>query len=50
MSDQLTPEEEEKILHGKPIGTYVLLVVFGLIFFAGWLLMYLLFLGHGPVS
>ena len=51
MSDQLTPEEEEKILHGKPIGTFVLLFVFGLLFLGGWLLMYLaLFLGHGPVS
>ena len=51
MSDQLTPEEEEKILHSKPVGTLALLLVFGLLFVAGWLFMYLvLFLGHGPVS
>ena len=47
----LTPEEEEKILHSKPVGTFALLFVFGLLFVGGWLLMYLyLFLDHGPVS
>jgi len=49
--NNLTPEEEEKILHSVPKGTFALLLVFGLVFAAGWLFMYLvMFLGHGPVN
>lgn len=48
---QLTPEEEEKILHSAPKGTFALLLVFAAIFMGGWLYMYLLmFLKHGPVN
>ena len=47
----LSPEEEEKILHSAPKGTFALLLVFGLLFTAGWVFMYLfMFLKHGPVS
>jgi hypothetical protein len=48
---QLTPEEEEKILHSSPKGTYALLLVFALIFTAGWaFLFFMRFLAHGPVN
>ena len=48
---QLTPEEEEKILHSSPKGTYALLLVFALLFAAGWaFLFFARFLAHGPVS
>lgn len=48
---QLTPEEEEKILHGSPKGTYALLLIFALIMAFGWAMMFFgRFLMHGPVS
>jgi hypothetical protein len=48
---QLTPEEEEKILHSPPKGTYALLLVFALIMGFGWALLFFgRFLMHGPIS
>lgn len=48
---KVTPEEEEKILHGKPVGTFALLLAFMAMFVGGWLYMYFfMFLEHGPVS
>lgn len=48
---KLTPEEEEKILHGKPKGTFALLLIFAALFMGGWIYMYFyMFLSHGPIS
>ena len=48
---QLTPEEEHKVLHSKPVGTYALLLVFAALMVAGWGFMYFyMFLQHGPVN
>ena len=48
---QLTPEEEHKILHSKPVGTYALLLLFAVLMVAGWVFMYFyMFLQHGPVN
>lgn len=48
---QLTPEEEEKILHGSPKGTYALLLLFGILMALGWAAMFFgRFLAHGPVN
>lgn len=47
----LSPEEEEKILHSAPKGTFALLLVFAALFMGGYLYMYFyMFLKHGPVS
>jgi len=47
---QVTPEEEEKILHGAPKGTFALLLVFAALFMGGWLYMYFfMFLPNGPI-
>ena len=49
--NQLSPEEQEKILHSKPVGTFALMLVFGALMFTGWLAMYFyLFLANGPIS
>lgn len=48
---RVTPEEEEKILHGAPSGTFALLLAFAALFMGGWLYMYFyMFLAHGPVN
>jgi hypothetical protein len=48
---QLTPEEEQAILHSKPVGTFVLLLVFAGLMLAGWGFMFFyMFLQHGPVN
>lgn len=48
---ELTPEEEKRILESPPKGTFVVLLLFGLVFTAAWLLMYFgRFLAHGPVN
>ncbi len=48
---KVTPEEEQAILHGKPRGTYALLLAFAALFMGGWLYMYFyMFLTHGPVN
>ena len=49
--NQLTPEEEEKILHCKPVGTFALLLLFAALMVAGWGFMFFyMFLQHGPVN
>ena len=45
----MTPEEEKKILATSPIGTWVILATYGVIFTLGWLGMYALFLSRGSV-
>ena len=48
---QLTPEEEEKILHSSPKGTYALMLLLALAMAAGWALLFFgRFLAHGPIS
>ncbi len=48
---QLTPEEEQKILNSPPKGTFALLLLFGILMFAGWAFMFFtMFLEHGPVN
>ncbi len=48
---QLTPEEEQAILHSKPVGTFALLLVFAALMLAGWGFMFFyMFLQHGPVN
>ncbi|MDD2894031.1 MAG: hypothetical protein PHF20_08910 [Halothiobacillaceae bacterium] len=46
----MTPEEEKKILATSPIGTWVILAIYSVLFTLGWLGMYALFVSHGPVS
>lgn len=48
---QLTPEEEQKILNSRPVGTFALLLVFSALMLAGWGFMFFcMFLEHGPVN
>jgi hypothetical protein len=48
---QLTPEEEEKILHSLPKGTFAVLLVFAVIFAATWaFLFFVRFMSHGPIQ
>lgn len=48
---RVSPEEEEKILHSAPKGTFTLLFLFAILFMGGWLYMYFyMFLTHGPVN
>lgn len=50
MSD-LSPEEEERILHSAPKGTWTLMLLMAVGFVAGWAyLFFVRFLGHGPIS
>jgi hypothetical protein len=49
--NQLTPEEEQKILNSAPTGTLVLMLLVGALIFAGWAFMFFgMFLEHGPVN
>jgi hypothetical protein len=49
--NRLTPEEEQKILDSKPVGTFALLLAFAILLLAGWGFMFFyLFLQHGPVN
>ena len=45
--NQLTPEEEKKILDSPPLGTFALLLLLGALMFAGWAYM---FFGVLPVN
>jgi len=48
---QLTPEEERNIFDSPPRGTFALLLLFGMLMFAGWAFMFFfMFLEHGPVN
>ena len=47
----LSEEEQKKVLESPPRGTWAILLVFGVLFTAGWLAMYFgLFLARGTVS
>ena len=47
---QLTPEEEQKIINSPPKGTFALMLLVGVLMFAGWAYMFFgMFLEHGPV-
>lgn len=49
--NQLTPEEEEKVLNSPPTGTFAVLLVFAAMMAAGWAFMFFyMFLEHGPVN
>ena len=48
---QLTPEEEQKILDSPPRGTFALMLLVGVLMFAGWAYMFFgMFLEHGPIN
>ena len=49
--NQLSPEEEQKILDSPPVGTFALMVLVGVLIFIGWAYMFFgIFLEHGPVN
>jgi len=49
--NQLSPEEEQKILDSPPVGTFALMVLVGALIFIGWVYMFFgIFLEHGPVN
>ena len=49
--NQLTPEEEQKILNSPPTGTFALMLLVGALILAGWAYMFFsMFLEHGPVN
>lgn len=49
--NQLTPEEEQKILNSSPTGTFALMLLVGVLLLAGWAFMFFgMFLQHGPVN
>jgi hypothetical protein len=49
--NQLSPEEEQKILASPPVGTFALMVLVGALMFIGWAYMFFgIFLEHGPVN
>ena len=49
--NQLTPEEEQKILDSPPVGTFALMLLLGALIFAGWAYMFFgMFLEHGPIN
>ena len=49
--NQLSPEEEQKILASPPLGTFALMLLVGALIFAGWLYMFFgMFMEHGPIN
>jgi hypothetical protein len=49
--NQLTPEEEKRILESLPVGTFALMLLLGAVMFAGWAFMFFgMFLEHGPIN
>ena len=49
--NQISPEEEQKILDSPPVGTFALMVLVGALIFIGWVYMFFgIFLEHGPVN
>ena len=49
--NQLSPEEEKKILNSPPLGTFALMLLLGAVMFAGWAFMFFgMFLKHGPIN
>ena len=48
---KLTPEEKQGVLKSPPRGTFTLLLIFAVLFLAGWLLLYFgRYMVLGPVS
>ena len=49
--NQLSEEEQRKIMESPPKGTLAIVLLFGAIFTSAWLLMFFArFLPHGPVN
>jgi len=49
--EQLSEEEQQKILESPPKGTLAVILVYAAIFIVTWLFMYFgRFLAHGPVN
>lgn len=49
--NQLSPEEEQKILASPPVGTFALMLLVGVLIFTGWVYMFFgMFLENGPVN
>lgn len=49
--EELSEEEKRRILESPPRGTWAILLVFGVLFLAAWLLMYFgVFMPRGLVS
>ena len=49
--NQLSPEEEKRILASPPVGTFALMLLLGAVMFAGWAYMFFgMFLKHGPIN
>jgi len=49
--NQLTPEEEKRILESPPLGTFALMLLLGAVMFAGWAWMFFgMFLENGPIN
>ena len=49
--NQLSPEEEKKILDSPPTGTFALMLLVGALIAAGWVYMFFfMFLEHGPIN
>lgn len=47
----LSEEEERRILESPPKGTLAVLLVYAMVFMAGWLFLFFVrFLGHGIVN
>lgn len=47
----MSEEEQKKILHSPPKGTFLIILIFGVIFTLAWLGLYFgRFLPHGPVN
>lgn len=49
--NQLTPEEQRKILDSPPVGTFALMLLVAALLLAGWAFMFFgMFLPHGLVN
>ncbi len=49
--NQLSPEEEKRILESPPLGTFALMLLIGALMFVGWAYMFFgMFLEHGPIN
>ena len=49
--NQLSPEEEKRILDSPPLGTFALMLLLGVLMFSGWAWMFFgMFLEHGPIN
>lgn len=47
----LNEDEEKIILNSSPKGTFLIILIFGFVFTAVWLVLYFgRFMAHGPVS